>query len=256
MKTTLHLHEAFRTPDWEEWMANLPAQVAKLPASDRLHQGRNRVYRVERNGGRFVVKHFLNRGLWKKIAYRISSSKARRSFEHSMRLLNVGVGSPQPVGWREDWRGGFLSESFYVCAYVEVAGTARHFRARANTGWESYLPEVARCIARMHNHGILHRDLNNGNILFGKETGPEAGIYVIDNNRMTFGEVGPRKGIASLIKTKVAPEHRPLFVKAYAEERGLDPEICLALYDRLLGGYTMKRRIKHLTRPWRRKIGF
>ncbi len=255
VKTISHLHGQFNLPEWREWIDALPARVAELPATHLLQGGRNRVCWAEHQGEKFVIKHFRNAGPWKKMVYRISTSKARRSFDHSMALIDAGVPSPQPVGWREDWSGGFLRESFYVCAMVEIAHSARAIRRNREIDWAPQIEKIARNTARMHDAGILHLDLTAGNILFVGES-PEAWVvHLIDNNRMTFGRIGLRRGIQSLLQLMIEGERQERYVTTYAHAREFDPEVCLSVYQGLIGRHKLKWRIKNITRPWRRKIG-
>ena len=256
MKPKIYLHEQFRKPESEKWLSALPAQVAKLPDSQLIQAGRNRVYWIEHNGQKFVVKHFFNSGPWKKIVYRIWSGKARRSFDNSLALIQAGLKSPQPVAWREDWNGLFLKESFYVSAHLDVAYSARAIRQK-NTGidWTPHVATIARAMARMHEAGLLHRDLTAGNFLFVGPNPEQWELHIIDTNRMSFGPIDMRKGIQSLLQPKIEAEHLEAYVTTYAEARNFNPDTCLDLYKKLMVGHNLKWKIKNLTRPWRRKIG-
>ena len=48
---------------------------------------------------------------------RLRPSKARRSMAHAKRLLELGVGTPDPVVCIERENAGFLRESYYICRY-------------------------------------------------------------------------------------------------------------------------------------------
>lgn len=255
MKTKIHLHEDFRGPQWKAWMDDLPEKLSELPPSQLIQDDRNRVYWIEHEGQKFVAKHFLNTGPWKKVVYRLSTGKARRSFDNSIALIQAGVRCPQPVAWREDWNGPFLKESFFISAHVEATQTARAVRYRKEIDWRPHVTAIATCIARMHDAGLLHLDLTAGNILFVGARSDQWPVYIIDNNRMSFGEISLQRGIKSLLQPKIEGKYQSPYVEAYANARGFDPELCIKLYERLMGGHKMKWKIKNVTRPWRRKLG-
>lgn len=255
MKTKIHLGESFQSPVWQKWMETLPELIEALPDSQLIYKGRNRIYRIKHEGEWFVIKHFFNRGAWKKLSYRVSSGKARRSFLHSKALIEAGLHSPEPVGWREDWQNGFLNESFFVCRHLSFTHTPRSIRSQQEIDWRPHVENLARAIAQMHDAQLLHLDLTPGNILFVKEKTDDWPIYFIDNNRMSFGKIGSRKGIRSLLQPGIEGTLLEPFIAAYANARGFDQADCQRLYKRLLIRYQRKWKIKNATRPWRRKIG-
>lgn len=229
--------------------------MSEVPCSQVLCDGRNRVCRVEYCGHSFVVKQFFNKGLWKKMVYRIASSKARRSFDNSMSLMRNGLNTPHPVAWREDWNRLFLKESYYICAHLEVAQTARSIGRDEAILWRPQVRKIAQSIALMHEAGMLHLDLTPGNILFSGDRPEDWKVYFIDNNRMKFGKVSMRRGIQSLVQAKIEGYCQASYVAAYAEARGFDPDACQKLYTKLMKRHNLKWRLKNWTRPWRRKIG-
>jgi serine/threonine protein kinase len=134
--------------------------------------------------------------------------------------------------------------------------TARGLRDPGASQFRSHAEQVGEQIARMHNAGILHLDLTPGNILFTGTQGDRHIIQFIDNNRMRFCSVGLSRGVRSLLQMMIEGVNEAAYVTAYAEARGFDPFTCLALYRRLLKRHKAKWRLKDLTRPWRRKVGF
>ena len=107
----------------------------------------------------------------------------------------------------------------------------------------------------MHDAGMIHLDLTPRNLLFVHEDGPGWKLHFVDNNRMSFGKVGLKRGIRSILQCGVKGEDAGPFVEAYALRRGFDPALCLNLYESLGRGHQLKWRVKNATRPWRRKIG-
>lgn len=79
-----------------------------------LHAGRNTIRRFTQEGETLAVKRFKQPGFLQGILYaHFRRSKARRSFEHAMRLVGLGIGTPQPVAWSEYRRNGRLTNSFH-----------------------------------------------------------------------------------------------------------------------------------------------
>lgn len=255
MPSNIHLHPEFDLPPWRSLLERLPEVVKGLPREQLIQGGRNDIHWFEQEGLKVVVKRFVNGGLWKKIAYRISTSKARRSFEHSEALLAAGLNAPAPIAWREDSSGSWLKESYFLCAHVNVVAEARAIRRNRTINWEPHLRKMGAAIGRMHDAGILHLDLTPGNLLLVDDGGPDWSLYFVDNNRMRFGPVDFRAGIGSILQCGVKGDDVSAFVDTYAEQRRYDPERCRAAYAERQSGHRLKWKIKNATRPWRRKLG-
>lgn len=255
MRTVSSLYPGYDDSAWRNWLSRLPQIAASISDQQTLQAARNHVFWTEHDGRRLVVKRFFNRGAWKKLVYRFTSSKARRSYDHSVRLLENGLLSPQPIAWREDWDGGWLQESYYVCAHIPFAHEARALNDDTLSNRDQKAALVGQEIARMHQAHILHRDLTPGNLLFLEDGTDDWRLHVVDNNRMRFGPVSPASGIGSLLQVDIAGRPLDIALEAYARARGIDPEICRRHYAERLRRYQLKWRLKNRTRPWRRKIG-
>lgn len=259
MRVRCVLHHLFSDAAWQEWLQDLPGVAASVPPSQILQSGRNLVFWTEFGGQRVVVKRFSNRGAWKKMAYSFRPSKARRSYENSMRLIDSGLQTPQPIGWREDRSGRWLETSYYVCQHVDVAHEARALAngCATHSDAEPKAELVGREIARMHEARILHLDLTPGNLLFLQGSpGPDPWqLHIVDNNRMRFGRVSAAHGISSLLQVEFQGELLDSLLQSYAKTRGIDTSLCRKRYSERLRRYQLKWRIKNTTRPWRRRIG-
>lgn len=255
MRTVSRLCPGYDDSAWQQWLIRLPQIAASISDEQTIQSARNHVFWTEHAGRRLVVKRFFNRGAWKKLVYRFTSSKARRSYDHSMRLLENGLQSPQPVAWREDWNSGWLHESYYVCEHIPFAHEARSLDDAALSARDRKAALVGEEIARMHEANILHRDLTPGNLLFLDAGADEWRLHVVDNNRMRFGRVSPASGINSLLQVDIDGRPLEIALDAYARARGIDPDTCRRQYASRLRRYQFKWRIKNSTRPWRRKLG-
>ncbi len=255
MPTRTRLAPQFDTPDWQQWLAELDLLCDRLGPESRLRGGRNELLLVERQGLRLAVKRFRNRGLWKKIAYRLATSKARRSFEHSARLIEIGLASPRPVAWREDWAGPWLSHSLYVCEYLAFAHDANAIAQPATEDPAAKAALVGDAVARMHEAHIAHLDLNGGNLLFARDQAQRWQLHIIDNNRMAFGPVTPSRGVGLLVHVGLEGHLLDALLEAYSQARRIPLQLCQDLYARKLKRFHLKWKIKNATRPWRRRLG-
>lgn len=236
-------------------MRDLPETLQKQPPSSRLPGGRNELIRLDYLGQRLAVKRFVNKGLWKKIAYRIESSKAKRSYSHSLALIDAGLHSPQPIAWSELWSGGWLQESHYLCAYLDYEHDASALLESDCADREEKLALLGLEIARMHDAGLLHLDVNQGNWLFFRSAEGAWKVSIIDNNRLKKTVVSKRRGVKCLLQLDFDEQLRDRLLLAYARGRGFDFDGCKSILDRSCRRFELKWKIKNTTRPWRRKLG-
>lgn len=255
MPLSFALSTDFDTPEWAGFIEALPDVLGKAPSDSRLLGGRNELHRLNHAGQNVVVKRFKNRGLWKKVAYRLVSSKAMRSYSHSLALIEAGVGSPTPIAWREDWGSLWLKESHYICSYLDFEHDASALLHDDCEDRDIKITLLGNAVARMHEAGLLHLDINQGNWLFQKNGSGNWIVSMVDNNRLRRVRVGIKKGVHCLLQLEFKGEFLRRLVNAYAEGRGEDFETCWRSYERSRTGFELKWRIKNATRPWRRKIG-
>ena len=129
-----------------------------------------------------IVKQFrtpsILRGIWYGMLYQ---SKARRSYEYALRMEGL---TPRPIAYREVRILGVLRESWYACELSECTHTFKELIENpAFPHREQILRNVGEFTAKLHQHGIWHRDYSQGNILFNEDGSK---IEVIDLNRIRW----------------------------------------------------------------------
>ncbi|GEL11405.1 hypothetical protein FGL01_21440 [Flavobacterium glycines] len=131
----------------------------------------------------FKVPHIVNR-----IVYRyFRKSKARRSYEYAVRLLENGIGTPQPVAFFENsnWLG--LKDSYYVSEHLSVDLTYRELITIPDyPDYENILRQFTRFSFGLHEKGIEFLDHSPGNTLINKAEEGQYRFYLVDLNRMNF----------------------------------------------------------------------
>lgn len=131
----------------------------------------------------FKVPHFIN-----KIAYRyFRKSKARRSFEYANRLLELGVGTPQPIAYYENYDLIGLEKSFYISEHLVCDLTYRELVEIPDyPDRDTILRQFTRFSFGLHEKGIEFLDHSPGNTLIKKNESGAYDFFLVDLNRMEF----------------------------------------------------------------------
>lgn len=249
MGMKIRIHPAYR---------RLAAFIERLPEKfdregETLHDARNRIKAFEAEGERLVVKKFRRPTFPNRIVYSfLRKSKARRSYEHALRLRERGIDSPAPVAWLERRRRGLLDDTYYISLrsdYTPLSDATSRFPAPDTL---PVLDAFARFTARLHTEGILHEDFNHGNILWKFEA--ETGRYrfqLIDINRMKFRRrpLRPRECMVNLRRLSCPGAAFLYILNGYAEHRhwDIDRTLLAGTFFRLLFG--RQRALKRKFRP-------
>ena len=134
---------------------------------------------------RQVIKQFRWRGVQNYLASPLKKSKAVKSYLAACHLLKHGLGTPMPLGAVEVRCCGFISSNIYVTetvhGYVDLK-TYRDTMPHGKEGMETVMLQLARYIQRLHDSGMLHRDLNLSNFLLRGES-EQCSLYLVDLNR-------------------------------------------------------------------------
>lgn len=151
---------------------------------------RNVIKLFEFEGMTINVKSFKIPNLINKIAYRyFRKSKARRSFEYATRLLENGIGTPQPIAYLENYSWLGLNDSYYACEHLQCDLTFRELLERADyPDHENILRQFTRFSYGLHQKGIEFKDHSPGNTLIKKDTDGKYNFFLVDLNRMNFHE--------------------------------------------------------------------
>lgn len=183
-------------------------------------------------------------------------SKAQRSYENAMRLMELGFDTPEPIAYIECRDGSLLRDSYYISRQIE-ATEMRYVERRPDE--EALLRTLGREIARLHKQGVLMMDFSPGNILFVEDSEADGGyrFYYVDLNRMSFGVTDRRRLMRMFRSIVVEPRQTEIIARAYAEAAGLPIEStvaeAMAEHHEFQERMRKKRKIKSYLMPWKRK---
>ncbi|MGI6223859.1 MAG: lipopolysaccharide kinase InaA family protein [Prevotella sp.] len=202
----------------------LPEHIAQAEC-ECLYTGRNKVYRMALPSGRFVaVKAFKRLDWFHRLWYTyMEQDKARRSYDNGMRLLQLGISTPMPVAWLAERQGRLKTQLYYVCELTDSQPIA-DFITSDEVFDQSATEALAKFVATLHEKGIIHRDLNNGNIRW-REEDDEYHFELIDLNRMKFypeGTLPPQRVCLQNLTlfSDLTPQYR-YFLQCYLSARHL-----------------------------------
>lgn len=214
----------------------LSAFISRLPQrfaeeGRLIYEGRNQLKVFDVEGLLVNVKAFrrpnwINRGVY----VWLRPSKAKRSYENSLRLLDLGFTVPQPLGYVERFTGGCLDDSYFISLQWPFTSDFRPFRNMDDRTLKPWLPKLeafGAYIGRLHEAGVLHKDLSIGNVLMNEAKPSE--FCLVDLNRMRFGYVNQTRGCANFGRLRGNSTFFKAVAKGYAQERGFTEASCFQL---------------------------
>lgn len=131
----------------------------------------------------FKTPNFINRIVYKYIR----NSKAKRSYQYALKLINKKIGTPFPIAYAEFNSGVGLGKSFYVCEHIATEYTYRDLVVNPLLeNHEVILRAFTRFCFQMHEAGIEFKDHSPGNTLIQVKGNGLYSFYLVDLNRMKF----------------------------------------------------------------------
>lgn len=187
---------------------------------------RNKIKLFDLEGRTINVKSFKIPHLINKIAYKyFRKSKARRSFEFANRLLELGIGTPQPIAYLENYDAIGLKDSYYLSEHLQCDLTYRELVETDYPDADNILRQFTQFTFSMHEKGIEFLDHSPGNTLIVKKDEGKYDFYLVDLNRMKFHD---QLHFESRMKnlSKITPKEDMVAVMSneYAKLSGLDEQ--------------------------------
>ena len=151
---------------------------------------RNAIKLFEVEGITLNIKSFKRPNLINKIVYRyFRKSKARRSFEFASKLMEMQIGTPQPVAFFENYDFVGLKESYYAWEQLENVFEFREIvQNEAFENRDFIIRKFTQFTFEMHEKGIEFLDHSPGNTLIHKNADGSYSFFLVDLNRMKFHE--------------------------------------------------------------------
>ena len=245
-----HIHNQFAA--LRDTLLNLPE--CRGFTATVLQDNRNVVTKVEGPDGIFVIKDFRGMYFLNRFAYSIfRKSKAIRSFEHSERLNAMGIQTPGPVAWIDDYAAGLLTRSIFISSYLPYQTLQQYMQDTENEGPDfkiTLLKDLAAFALNLHQKGVYHEDFSIGNIfVIPKRDGYDFGLT--DLNRMRFLKtISYNEAMNNFRKKQFRPGDLNTFISSYARLTSHSPNDSLTVFHRLKERSSRLRRARRKLRHY------
>ena len=205
------------------------------------------------------IKSFKKPNLINKIVYRyFRKSKARRSFEFASKLMEMQIGTPQPVAFFENYDFIGLKDSYYVCEHLENVFEFREIvQNEAFENRDFIIRKFAQFTFEMHEKGIEFLDHSPGNTLIRKNNDGSYSFFLVDLNRMQFHEtMNFQTRMKNLSKITHKKDMIALMSNEYAKLSGDDENTVFETMWKLTSDFQYrfhrKKRIKKKLKFWKK----
>ncbi|MBT8256905.1 MAG: Kdo domain containing protein [Bacteroidia bacterium] len=130
----------------------------------------------------FKVPNFINQ-----VAYKyFRKSKARRSYEHAVKLVEKEIGTPGPIAFAEAAHPFLFKKSYYLSEHLDYDLTFRELTENLNyPDHDNILRAFTRFTFKLHQNEVEFLDHSPGNTLI-KKTADGYEFFLVDLNRMRF----------------------------------------------------------------------
>lgn len=130
-------------------------------------------------GKEIFLKRDLTKDWTEFLKFLLLPSKAQKEWFIASQARRRNVVVPDPLGWLDRSRGGFVRESYYLSEAVR-SGVALIDHPEVLEE-EAIFERLVKAVRRIHDSGLLHLDFHGGNFLWDGEA-----FFLIDLHRAKF----------------------------------------------------------------------
>lgn len=229
--------------NFKEDLFNIKQTFSKNDNS--IHKARNVLKIIPMHGIDTVVKAFRIPNAINQFAYAyLRKSKAYKSYFNAIKLEELNVNTPSPIGFIEFYRNGFFKESFFLSKHYPYEYTMANVRDDSPSDKKEILEAFAKFTYELHQKGVWHVDFSGGNILINK-TSKGYEFSLVDINRMKFKTVTDYKGLENFNKLWLSEEDLIHLATVYAKNAKLDTQKAIDITvqeDKKLKKHVLRRR--------------
>jgi len=226
-------------------------------STNSIKDARNKLKLFTLKDGLVVnIKSFKVPNLLNQVIYNFfRKSKAQRSFEYAVKLLDINIGTPNPIAYYEFKTQFLFKRSFYVSEQLDYDLTFRELTKDFNyPDHDKILRSFTRFTYRLHENNIHFLDHSPGNTLI-KKSGEAYDFYLVDLNRMNFESLDFETRIKNFSRLTI---HKPIvevmsdeYSKCSGEDYNKIVDLMWRETEAFRGKFYRKKRIKKKLLFWR-----
>lgn len=202
--------------DTKEFLLNIKKYFKEN--NQTIHKARNELKVIEYKEVKTVVKAFKIPNKINQIVYAyFRDSKAKKSYNNAVKLIDLGLNTPEPIGYIEFYRNYLFKESFFIAKKCEYNFTIREpLRNKNLENREEIIKQFVTFTYTLHKNNVYHKDFSAGNTLVSiKDKYYE--FSVVDINRMEFKVIDLETGLDNFAKLWLDEEDIILISSTYAK---------------------------------------
>ena len=219
--------DAYDLPEFLSLLSD-PRKLLEAAGAEVLLDGRNRAVAVKfpslpAGTEDIVIKEYRFQGI-NRLKSGLLPSKAAKAWRGAEALEDAGFETPAPIAFLERRKGGFVERGYFIARRVFGGREIRElFREWPEEKLRPLLSTLAGTLFMLHEKGILHRDLSDGNVLVKEAAGRFQFIFLDTNRVRSRSHIGAAARAKNLVRLGVPPALRTFFLEQYAAAENRPP---------------------------------
>jgi tRNA A-37 threonylcarbamoyl transferase component Bud32 len=169
-----------------------------------------------------------------------------------MKLINLNINTPKPIGYIEFYKFGLLKQSFFVSLHQPYDFLIREPLYDNNfTNRINIIKQFANFTYNLHQQNIFHKDYSAGNILVIKKDDDQYDFSIVDINRMEFRDIDIDTAMENFNKLWADENSLIIIAKQYSKIANIDEIKAIELIikkDKQLKEFVLNRR------KWKKRL--
>ena len=125
------------------------------------------VSHIAMGGAEVVVKGYHHLGWMHSLRHTFQGSRAKQAWQMANRLCLLGVTTPKPLAYIDEYRGGLLWRSYFIYEYVSGPSLQDFLENSAVPKKQKCrrIEQVIKVLSHLSEHGLSHGDLKHTNMI-------------------------------------------------------------------------------------------